>query len=316
MSIHDRESSPTDGPVQEQIPHSGVHHDEAPVHESDVPLSEEVLVTPDSPAQLDTRHQSDNRSFFQKHKKGIAAAAIGPILGMGTFIGVKKAFTDPIEEALNNPNPGNSAPVDPGEVDSSNTYVPPKDATAWLAEDYFEMRDNPMKLSPEQLSAWESGDESLQNDVASDVFAPRLQIALTEAYRAMEQGKDVDLSWFTSDPTVVSEVNRIASHYLRDVAPVLDSEGATLHGINVCRTNVDYDPTIEMCAAENNASGLSIHFSPSHPNIGLFLSRVTTEDTTGADRSETDPNNIANFNYFEIDGQLTLTGDQLTISSN
>ncbi|HRJ06804.1 MAG TPA: hypothetical protein PK096_01390 [Candidatus Saccharibacteria bacterium] len=109
MSIEQQPDS-TDT-VRGSIPHSGVHHDEAPVRESDVPLSEEVLVTPDSPAQL------DNRSFFQRHKRAIAGvAAANTLLGVATFMGVKKAFTDPIEEALNNPNPGNSAPANPGET--------------------------------------------------------------------------------------------------------------------------------------------------------------------------------------------------------
>ena len=95
--MHENEPSPSNQPeraTSEQIPHSGIHHDEHPVDEFDnTPLPEAVergLVnpTPDSPAGLEPVDSTEKKS----HKKlviGGAAFLAGAALVAGSVIGLK-----------------------------------------------------------------------------------------------------------------------------------------------------------------------------------------------------------------------------------
>ena len=271
------------------------------------PLNDSDTVVPPYPNRDDREYRT---SAWQK--RGFAGALLVSLALSG---GYKLATSGSEDESPTKPldtKPSASAPVVPGEVINPNIYVPPEDATAWLDEDYFETR-TPMTLTNEQIAEWETGNPEAQNSVASDVFAPRLQIALTEQSRAMSTGKEADLSWFTTNPTVLTKIQEIAQFYNDEVAPVLDSSDAVLQGLSVCKTNVDYDPFNTMCAADNNASDLEIHFSPNQDDIGFFVNRITNDDYTGVDRSDEDPR-IANFGYFTMDTTLSVNEGQFVLN--
>jgi hypothetical protein len=147
--VHENEPSPTnhpDQPVSEQIPHSGIHHDEHPVDEFDnTPLPEAVergLVnpTPNTPAGLEPTDPTEKKS----HKKlviGGAAFLAGAAVIAGSVIGIKAAGDAPKNTA---PAPDPKATSQTPEATPTPSSTPEQPLTVQSLE-------IPANLTPEQL---------------------------------------------------------------------------------------------------------------------------------------------------------------------
>jgi len=83
--------------AQEQVPHSGVHHDERPFEESDIPLSQARLKIPEGSRDIipltqlaDVKQEAPTKtreSFTRRHRRGIAGLVTTAIVGVGgTFL--------------------------------------------------------------------------------------------------------------------------------------------------------------------------------------------------------------------------------------
>jgi hypothetical protein len=159
------------GITPEQIPHSGIHHDEYPVDEFDnTPLPEAmerglVNPTPDTPAGLEPADPAEKKS----HKRlviGGAAFLAGAAVIAGSVIGIK-AVSDA---------PKNSAPEpDPNATSQTPEATPPSTEQAEVLT--VKSLELPATLTPEQLgttfvqdrrSRWQMagsvGGDQLKND--------------------------------------------------------------------------------------------------------------------------------------------------------
>ena len=144
--MHESEPSPPNQPehiTSEQIPHSGVHHDEHPVDEFDnTPLPEAVergLVnpTPDTPAELAPTDPTDKKSRKKLVIGGVAFLAGAAVIA-GSVIGVKAAGDAP----------KNAAPAPDPKATSQTPEATPTAAVEAIDPRQFDM---PLNATPEEL---------------------------------------------------------------------------------------------------------------------------------------------------------------------
>lgn len=184
--MHENEPSPSNQPEQltsEQIPHSGIHHDERPVDEFDntsLPEAVErglVNPTPDTPSELEQTAPTEKKS----HKKliiGGAAFLAGAAVIAGSVIGLKAAGDAP----------KNPAPKPDPKATSQTPEATPTATSEVLTVQSAEI---PAGLSPEQLgttlikrlSSWDMAGATTANRAAylkaSDSFAYASQLSET-----------------------------------------------------------------------------------------------------------------------------------------
>ncbi len=171
--MHENEPSPSNQPehvTSEQIPHSGIHHDERPVDEFDnTPLPEAVergLVnpTPDTPAQL-KRPEQDDPAEKKSHKKliiGGTAFLAGAALIAGSVIGIKAASDAP-KNAVPRPDP---------KATSQTPEASPTAAAEAIDPHQFDM---PLNATPEELG-------KKYAELSTATFAGDLTPAVYEAF--------------------------------------------------------------------------------------------------------------------------------------
>jgi hypothetical protein len=147
--VHENESSPSNQPdhiTAEQIPHSGIHHDERPVDEFDhtsLPEAVErglVNPTPDTAAELEPAEQASSTEK-KSHKKlviGGAAFLAGAAVIAGSVIGLKAAGDAP----------KNTPPAPDPKATSQTPEATPTAAPEVLTVASLEI---PAGLTPEQL---------------------------------------------------------------------------------------------------------------------------------------------------------------------
>jgi hypothetical protein len=160
MSNHDQyPSTNDDGGVREQIPHSGVHHDETPVRDFDkTPLTQAyeqgLIQTPDSPAVLIAPEPRQERRIGWR--KPVAVVAL---LGAGAAaaFGVTKGFSGDHSNAAPDRSPAASATPTPGSESTKPEKTPAAQPEfGFSAETYT---NNPEKLMTDfadQINTWEN----------------------------------------------------------------------------------------------------------------------------------------------------------------
>lgn len=161
MSNHEQYPSSNDNnSVREQIPHSGIHHDETPVRDFDkTPLTHAVeqglIETPDSPAILIAPEPPRERRDKRLGWKGPAAAvALLGAVGAGAFMA--KGVGGDHSNAAPERSPSTSAPSNPGSSESPA----PEQLKAPMPEFGFsaaEYASNPKQLIVDfngQMNAW------------------------------------------------------------------------------------------------------------------------------------------------------------------
>jgi hypothetical protein len=121
MSNQDHYPTEDNSSIRDQIPHSGVHHDETPVQEFDNTSLQDaheqgLLVTPESPAGLIER-----TSRYSKKQKFGAAVAVA-VVGTGAFLGIKTMTNGGGNDHESTvPSTTTSAPANPGKTDPTQT---------------------------------------------------------------------------------------------------------------------------------------------------------------------------------------------------
>lgn len=173
--MHENEPSPTNQPehvTSEQIPHSGIHHDEHPVDEFDnTPLPEAVergLVnpTPDTPAGLESTDPTDPAEK-KSHKRlviGGAAFLAGAAVIAGSVIGIKAASDAP-----------KNTPPAPDPKATSQTPEATSTPTANAEVLTVKSLEIPAALTPEQLGTTFVQDRLTRWDMAGSVGGDQLQ---------------------------------------------------------------------------------------------------------------------------------------------
>jgi hypothetical protein len=221
------------GRAQEQTPHSNVHHDEKPLKEFDnTPLAE-------APLTYDPRTHEGDLTTEQLPEGFQSQPTKKERLTKSQKIGAAIANSGGDSRKAEPQPPTASAPANLNFTPSVDYYMDTGDPS------YPEVKQ-PLHLTADQISSWNSGDISTQNDVAYETIAPRLQAAIQEAYDGTQQGADVDLSWLSTDSTVQSEVMRIVNDFM-SVTP--NNHNGDWFGFEVCR-NFDYDK-LARCSVQN-----------------------------------------------------------------
>lgn len=203
MSNHDQyPSSNDDSGVREQIPHSGIHHDETPVRDFDkTPLTEAVeqglIETPDSPAALLEPTTEKPRSRWSVGQK-IGAAAATVVVGAGALIGAKAFGGDstPAPER----NPAASATPTPGATETAKPaeQLSPGEAIGTRQTDFENLNvvpdqavvDRAKQITPTSMSSYDALIDLSRKENVYDLSGKVQDIQGSEVILTPESEKD------------------------------------------------------------------------------------------------------------------------------
>ncbi len=245
--------------------------------------------------------------WYQRRGNKIAGVALGLVAAIGGGIAIGSHSNGEVKPDTSEASTG--ATVAPEWTPGPGFDYTPSEQTPYLydTDPSLEEIKGPAVLTADQLTSWLSGDATAQNNVAANVIAPRISVAVHELYDAKKQGQHADVSWLTTDAATLEELDGVADYFI-DTSNKIDPETVDWFGFDLCRSDkqAQLDPVLDRCHQNNMPENAFLDLSEGNP-----MQIVVTRETSANDDSV-----VENAAYFEFDNStVRLEGDVLVIEA-